>query len=228
MSDRYGWVFDLVSEDELRRRRARKRARERDNVLIAANHARNEVWWRFGRKWRPEDPAGAAEMARAEAVLAAAAAETFHAPIAPYLGAGWSRRADEIPSSEQFAILYLEWETAYPGEWRQDAGTFVSAAGMKGSILRAMNRHGVGEPHRPAVEKLLLAAIRGPYRVNDWRYTHVARHLDNGPLREELGTIAEGGDHAAALRAAFVLSRLDDRGLSANRRSYDNWLTQRT
>jgi hypothetical protein len=36
MWDRHGWVFDLVSDDELRRRRARKRARERDDALLAA------------------------------------------------------------------------------------------------------------------------------------------------------------------------------------------------
>ena len=48
------------------------------------------------------------------------------------------------------------------------------------------------------------------------------------PLREALGTIVDGGDDAAALRAAFVLSRLDNPDLSANRRSYGNWLKHRT
>ena len=122
MWDRHGWVFDLVSDDELRRRRARKRARERDNALLAAIKARNEVWWRAGRTWAPDESAMAAELARAEADHAAALAETFLAPIAPYLSPVWSRQSDEKPS-EQFAILYLEWEMAYPDEWRQDAGT---------------------------------------------------------------------------------------------------------
>jgi hypothetical protein len=40
--------------------------------------------------------------------------------------------------------------------------------------------------------------------------------------------MADGGDDAAALRAAFVLSRLDNPDLSANRHSYGNWLKQRT
>ncbi len=228
MGDRHGWVFDLVNDDELRRRRARKRARERDNALLAANTARNEVWWRVGQTWAPDDPAMAAEMARAEAEHAAALAETFFAPIAPYLRPGWSRQSGEKQSSEQFAILYLEWEMAYPDEWYQDAGTYLSPSGLKGSILRAMDWHGVSEPDRAAVERLLLAAVRGPYRAKDWRYTRVARHLDSRPLREALGTIADGEDDTAALRAAFVLSRLDNPALSANRRSYDNWLKQRT
>ena len=228
MWDRHGWVFDLVSDDELRRRRARIRARERDNALLAANRTRNEVWWRAGQTWAPDDPAMAAEMARAEADHAAALAETFFAPIAPYLSPGWSRQSEEKPSSEQFAILYLEWEMAYPDEWYQDAGTYLSPCGLKGSILRAMDWHGVSEPGRAAVEKLLLAAVRGRYRAKDWRSTRVARHLDSRPLREALGTIADGGDDAAALRAAFVLSRLDNPDLSANRRSYGNWLKERT
>jgi len=228
MWDRHGWVFDFVSDDELRRRRARIRARERDNALLRANRARNEVWWRAGQTWAPDDPAMAAEMARAEADHAAALAETFLAPIAPYLSPGWSRQSEEKPSSEQFAILYLEWETAYPDEWHQDAGTYLSPTGLKGSILRAMDWHGVSEAGRAAVEKLLLAAVRGRYRAKDWRYTRVARHLDSRPLREALGAIADGGDDSAALRAMFVLSRLDNPDLSANRRSYGNWLKQRT
>ena len=76
----------------------------------------------------------AAEMARAEADHAGALAETFLAPIAPYLRPGWSQQSDEKPSSEQFAILYLEWEVAYPDEWHQTAGTYLSPAGLKGSI----------------------------------------------------------------------------------------------
>ncbi len=48
------------------------------------------------------------------------------------------------------------------------------------------------------------------------------------PLREALGTIVDAGDDAAALRAAFVLSRLDNPDVSANRRSYGNWLKHRT
>ena len=91
-----------------------------------------------------------------------------------------------------------------------------------------MDWHGVSEPDRAAVEKLLLAAVRGPYRAKDWRYTRVARHLDSRSLREALGNTADGGGDAAALRAAFVLSRLDNPDLSANRRSYGNWLKQRT
>lgn len=153
MWDRHGWVFDLVSDDELRRRRARIRARERDNAQLAANEARNEVWWRAGQTWAPGDPAMAAEI----------------------------------------------------GRWT-----------------------GTGCANRTGVEKLLLATVRGPYRAEDWRYTRVARHLDSRPLREALGTIADGGDDAAALRAAFVLSRLDNPDLSANRRSYANWLKHRT
>lgn len=211
MWERYGWVFDLASDDE----------------LIAANQARNEVWWRAGQTWTPADPAMAAEMERAEAAHATALAATFRPPIWAYLRPGWSRQPDEEPSSEQFAITYLEWEVAHPDEWRQTAGYSGSPYGLKESILQAMDLHGVSDPNRAAVERLLLTAVKGPYRAKDWRYARVARHLDSRPLREALGTIATGTDHAAALRAAFALSRLDNRDLSANRRSYANWLKQR-
>jgi len=76
----------------------------------------------------------------------------------------------------------------------------------------------VSGPNRAAVDNVLLAALTGPYRANDWRYTRVARGIDSGPLREALESIATGGDDAA-LRAAFVLSRLDNPSLSANYRS---------
>jgi hypothetical protein len=186
------------------------------------------VWWRGGETWAPADPAMAAEMERAEADHAAAFAATFRPPIWAYLSPGWSRQPDEEPSSEQFAIVYLEWETAHPAEWRQDAGFSGSPYGLKESILQAIDLHGVSEPNRAAVERLLLAAVRGPYRAKDWRYARVARHVDSGPLRVALGSIADGGDQAAALRAAFVLSRLDNPDLSTIRRSYGNWLKQRT
>jgi len=132
------------------------------------------VWWRGGETWAPADPAMAAEMERAEADHAAAFAATFRPPIWAYLSPGWSRQPDEEPSSEQFAIVYLEWETAHPAEWRQDAGFSGSPYGLKESILQAIDLHGVSEPNRAAVERLLLAAVRGPYRAKDWRYARVA------------------------------------------------------
>jgi hypothetical protein len=118
---------------------------------------------------------------------------------------GWSRLADEKPTSEQFAILYLEWEMAYPDEWQQDAGTYVSPFGLKGSILRAMDWHGVSEPDRAAVQKLLLAAVIGPYRAKDWQYTRVARHIDSRPLREALDTIAGAETTLLRITGALVL-----------------------
>jgi len=55
------------------------------------------------------------------------------------------------------------------------------------------------------------------HRVQD-EYEFVARGIDSRPLREALESIATGGDDAA-LRAAFVVSRLGNPSLSANRRS---------
>jgi hypothetical protein len=226
--EQHAWVFDLVSDDELRRRRARKRALELDDALIAANRARNDVYWRAGATFTPTDPQLATEMEQAQARFSAAHADTFHAPISAYLDQPWHPSwRDRAPMLEPFALLYLEWELTFTDEWRQTAGAWGSPCGTKDLILKTMAAHGVSHLHSEAVEKLLLSAVRGPYRAKDWHYARIARHLDRPHLREALRLIAAEGDELAALRAQFVLSRLENPELSANRRSYGNWLKER-
>jgi hypothetical protein len=227
MWEEHGWMFDFVSGDDLRRRRAMTQSRHHSEALRSANGERNDVWRRAGGMWSPEDPGLADEMAHAEAAWSEAFAKTIYAPISAYRGSGWVGPPDVFAECEPFAVLYLEWEQNYPDEWSREAGRWGSRYGWKERILTAMHHQGVGDSHREAVERLVLAAVRGPYRAKDWRYARIARQLDSPGLRESLRSIAAGDDEGARLRAEFVLSRLDQPGLSANRRSYDNWLQQR-
>lgn len=227
MWERHDWVLDLVSDDELRRRRATIRARESNEALLAANHERNEVYRHAGGEWSPADPALATKMERAQAAHQKAFAETFYAPIEDYLRASSHGPSEARAMSEPFAILFLEWERAYPDEWAREAGRSGNRYGWKEHILKQTHRQGVGDPHREVTQRLVLETVRGPYRAKDWRYARIARQIDNAGLREALCSIAAEGDEGATLRAEYVLARLEQPGLSINRRSYCNWLAQR-
>lgn len=222
----HDWMFDLVSDDELRRRRAVVRNNRLIEAHRRANVARNDVWWRSGKSWTPDDEALAAEMRAAYAVHSATFDETIYAPISAYLESQYARRYPSLEHAEPYAVLFLTWGARFPDEWRR-ADKWWSRASTKDMILRTMARQGVTEAHRETVESLLLSAVRGPYRCKDWRYSAVARRIDGETLRIGLDQIASGADEDASLRAQFVLSRLEDRSLSVNIRSYGNWLAQR-
>ncbi|MEU0265858.1 hypothetical protein [Nocardioides sp. NPDC006303] len=219
-------MFDLVGDDELRRRRAVARSNRLIEDHRRANVARNDVWWRAGKSWAPDDEALATEMRAASAVHSATFDETIYAPISSYLESQYVRRFQSLEHGEPYAVLFLTWGARFPDEWRR-ADKWWSRASTKDMILRTMARHGVTEERRETVEGLLLSAVSGPYRCKDWRYSAVARMIDSEALRAGLDQIASGADADASLRAQFVLSRLEDRALSVNIRSYGNWLAQR-
>ncbi|MFD7077772.1 hypothetical protein ACFV9G_26415 [Nocardioides sp. NPDC059952] len=218
-------MFDLVSDDELRRRRAVARSNRLIEDHRRANVAHNDVWWRAGKSWTPGDEALAAEMRAARAVHDATFDETIYAPISAYLESQYVRRYPSLERGEPYAVLILSWEAWFPDEWRR-ADKWWSRASTKDMILRTMAGQGVTEEHRETVEGLLLSAVSGPYRCKDWRYSAVARMIDSENLRAGLDQIASGADEDASLRAQFVLSRLENRALSVNIRSYGNWLAQ--
>jgi hypothetical protein len=165
-------------------------------------------------------------MRAASAVRSATFDETIYAPISSYLESQYVRRFHSLELGEPYAVLFLTWEARFPDEWRC-ADKWWSRASTKDMILRTMARQGVTAERRQAVEDLLLSAVSGPYRCKDWRYSAVARKINSETLRSGLDQIASSADEEASLRAQFVLSRLEDRALSVNIRSYGNWLAQR-
>lgn len=205
----HAWVFDLISDDEL----AREQALGIHQQLIAdlrdaANYRRNH--------WDSKS---------ADLAYNRASDRAIHGPLHDYC---WNRRRRRTAEDlERIAITYLRWERAYPESWGAPESRYYTKHGWKDDILRRMAQYGVLENNHRDVAELVLAAVRGPYRCKDWRYARVAKLVDSPSLRYELEAIALGPDRDAATRAEFVLSRLERPELSANIRSFGNWLAHR-
>jgi hypothetical protein len=226
MWERHGWVFDLVSADEVRRRQARTRSRRSVEALLAPTaRVTRCTGVRAGSGHRPT-PALAAAMAGAQAAYTWAFSETFYAPITAYLQCAWEGPDDAKAQTEPFAVLFLQWEAAYPKEWACEAARWdLDMGGRRRSSRRCTD---TGRRTTPCGRSNGWCFRRSVARTGP--RTGVTRESPGNPdtarLREALGSIAADNEEAASLRARYVLSRLEQPGLSVNRRSYGNWLRQ--
>lgn len=227
MWSKHQWLFGLTSSDELARRKALARFRKLSEDLLAANAARNDVYWRAGREWSPTHAVLSRAMDSAREEFSSVYSKTIYSPLSSFISVRRVPQAAPKPVDERFAVLFLEWEQAFPEEWDREARGWGSRWGWKESLLKVIGRHGIGASHRSAVERLALTAISRPYRAKDWLYARVARQLDNPAFRASLHSTANLSDDDVKLKAAFVTSRLTQAELSVNRRSYDNWRLDR-
>jgi hypothetical protein len=79
-----------------------------------------------------------------------------------------------------YAVLFLDWETRFPDEWREAGKSSWSPWTAKEGILWRFTRYGVPVDVRPAMTDLVVAGVSRPYRCKDWMYASMARGVD-GP-----------------------------------------------
>jgi hypothetical protein len=162
-------------------------------------------------------------MDQARAAKRDADALTFFAPIDAW-SADWSIDATRHAQYAPYAVLFLEWETRYPLEWRE-AGTWSrSPWGTKDAVLARFIRGGVPANSQQSIVDRLVAAVAREYRCKDWMYAPVARAVDGPDLRHRLSRLLDADDPLVRLRAEFVLNILDQPGLRVRRHTWQRWL----
>lgn len=224
------WVFDLVAADDVLRAAALERHRAQLEQHFAGRRWLNRVWRQAG-SLSPADPELRSEIDRANQVMRESLSRSIYGPLKrvlqrPYTGQELGPGAS-LGDWTRFAVLFLQWERRFPEDWRGRPP--FSAWGWKGSLLRTLPWLDLPDHQRIELVELLLAAVRGPYRCEDWRWTRLATALDSEVLREGLEAIAGGGhgDDLSRLRARFVLDALDSGDLGS-RRAWRRWLSQAT
>jgi flagellar motility protein MotE (MotC chaperone) len=196
--DRYGWVHELV--DDRPAVRARALARHRRLLGRARHHGHGGA-----RTGTLADPVRAFTSLVPPSWSSAPGTHDpeGHARLAPY------------------GLLFLQWEQRFPEEWRP-AGWPFSLWPEKEAVLRAFC---AGEPTPltgPALEDLLIAAVRRTQRCQDRRYWSLARRIDTPGLRGRLAE-ATAESETARLRAGYVLWLLDHPGQAAGSAAWLRW-----
>ncbi len=214
-----GWMFNLISADPDRRGQAVRRHHELDLAAMGADNALAAIWPAAGGQ--PADPRLAAQIDQAKAAIREAYRRCW------VVTAG--RWADGMePDSDvgaRLALLYLQWEAAYPAQWR--ASMLWSPWGMKKMVLRrfATTAHQFGTEFRHALQDLIIAAVRREHRCEDQGYGPLARALDDTRLRAGLDSAARDNDLLVRLRAGFLLWALDHADIPVAPRSWQTWLS---
>jgi hypothetical protein len=190
--DRLGWAFGLISESADDRAQAHQRLTETREHWVAALRAYNEVLY-------PRD----------DALLQVRQDEFSRTHDFTFPQAMWRWRSMPYPQWRglPYAILYLEWETRYPDEWRN----FNDSWGTKTSILRDL-AHCADE--LPAATRRQLAdtvvrVARRDYHCEDVGYARLARRLDSPTLRQELTALSQEPATTGRRHALYLLWLLD-------------------
>lgn len=214
-----GWMFDLISADPDRRGQAVRRHQELDLAAMEADNALAAVWHRAGRQ--PEDPGLAAELDQATAAIREAYRRCW------VVTAGhWADGVEPgSAAGARLALLYLQWEAAYPAQWR--ASMRWSPWGLKKKVLRRFTTTArqYGPEFRHALQDLIIAAVRREHRCEDQGYGPLARALDDACLRAGLDGAARGNDLLVRHRARFLLWALDHADIPVAPRSWQTWLS---
>ncbi|THV29060.1 hypothetical protein [Glycomyces paridis] len=213
---RLGWAFGLIDEDPgvraaaiehlERTQETTHRALERGNEALRASYDLTEPQWEEARPaylavWR-----------------AYRDTQRYTLP-----GAMWNRPRREAAIKDwaglPYALLFLEWELAYPAEWTRHA----KAWGTKERLLRDLAVPGHAEPVRAKLVEFTDAAVRRAYRCKDREYVRVARAVDGPDLRKRLADAADSDSPWARLHAGYVLHLLDHPALPNSRKVWLAW-----
>lgn len=166
------WLNDLISPEDSKRQEAVRRHAKLARDAQAALQSVNEIWRAAGQNWQPTDPGLAARMDQAHAAFRNATAQQL-----PALAVTWlhGHRRPDGAGDVRFALLYLQWETLYPQDWR--AAHTWSPWHLKKHLLKDFTRTaGLQPPNvRHALRDLVLEAVQRQHRCEDQGYGPLAR-----------------------------------------------------
>ncbi|MFI6712966.1 hypothetical protein ACIBF7_41505 [Nonomuraea sp. NPDC050478] len=188
-----GWTFELISEDPVRRERARGRLRVTQDRRSKALYAFNEVWRDEGLS--AADQAGGRYVAERRRTLPDALWEFI--PAESY--ADWG--------GLKYVLLYLEWEARYPDEWMASAKSWGTKHGQLHDLARAVPY--LATELIDQLVDLICLAVRREHRCEDEGYAVLARAVGGLRLRRLLLEIADDPDEGFRLRARYLLWLLD-------------------
>ena len=214
-----GWMFELISADPDRRGQAVRRHQELDLAAMGADNALATIWHRAGGQ--PADPRLAAQIDQAKAAMREAHRRCWVVTV----GRWADGMEPDSAAGARLALLYLQWEAAYPAQWR--ASMRWSPWGLKKKVLRRFTTtaHQYGTEFRRALQDLIIAAVRRAHRCEDQAYGPLARALDDTRLRAGLDSAAPDNDLLVSHRARFLLWALDHVDIPVVPRSWQTWLS---
>jgi hypothetical protein len=198
------YVFDLTNSHARRRRRALERHAQHVEDVLDALTRQNEIWRQAGGNRAPTNPGLAAAMDQVGAEGRDASAHTLPGIVYMFLQTRWNAasRAD-YERLAPYAVLYLQWETLFPEEWRE--ANLYSPWKTKKQVLRGFAKAGAPQACQGQLIELLAAAIRREHRCEDGGYPALARRVDGPELRSMLADAAGSTDPLVRLRAEYVL-----------------------
>jgi hypothetical protein len=218
------YVFDLVSVD----RRYREAALERHAGYVAAHRETitrgNHIWRQAGRCWSPAEPSLRAAMDQVRAAGEDALRHTVQGLTGVFLEASWRGGPGDREQLAGFAVLFLQWETSFPGQWRR-AGPF-SPWWHKKQVLGHLARDGVPERFRDQLVRLVAAAVYREHRCEDGGYVALARRLDGLDLRAALADATSATDPVTRLRAGYVQWAIDHLDTLVTPAGWRRWLAE--
>jgi hypothetical protein len=149
-----------------------------------------------------------------------AIAQTLYHLAGEFAWASWRPEHDDTDSA-RYAVLFLQWEVAFPDEWR--AAAPWSPWGLKQTILRGFVRVGALGRDQVLID-LVMAAVGREQRCEDRWYAALARRVDSPELRCLLAEATESPDSHVRRRAGYVSAVLDDPDMAVTLASWRRWL----
>ncbi|WP_405389649.1 hypothetical protein OG596_18195 [Streptomyces sp. NBC_01102] len=209
--ERLGWAFGLIADDPA----------ERAAALAHLAGARANTWAaldRFNELWQLTRPLGTEEQYQEQSFLRAH--EVYIDIRGRSLPDGLWEGADGpgLP----YALLFLEWEARFPGEWTEHA----KAWGTKQWLIRSMAAADHDQPTRAKLTDLVEIVVRRAYRCKDREYVRVARAVDGEHLRHRLGEAAASDNPWARLHAGYVLWLLERPEVPNTRHVWRTWVSE--
>lgn len=216
------YVFDLISPDPERRARALARDAELRADGERALACYNELWFRAGKTWRPQDAALLAAMDQARAAMIAARDRTLGGITSNFIHArvGGPHVHDLLAP---YAVLFLKREIAFPDEWagrRTPGGPWWA----KKRVLKRFVEAGVPTRLRSDVIRLIAAAVEREHRCEDGGFAAVARAVDGAELRGALEAAEAMPDPLVRLNAQYARWVVDHPATPVTAVGWRRWL----
>jgi hypothetical protein len=220
----YGWLFGLIDPDPAVRAAAlRRREAYRSDWRDALDRC-NAAYWANGGSFDFSDaPALGAARDQAQAAMWEARDRGFSGILEEFITESrpFGRRdPTALRRLVPFAVLFLQWEVAYPQDW----GSPWPLWGAKKDVLRGLAGIEIPQDSRAVLVELVVAAVRREHRCEDRWFVLLARRLDGPELRNPVARCLDSPDPIVSLRAGFLLDVLADPSMPATVASWKRWL----